>query len=105
MGVDIQRGAAGHVADDSAQRLDVHSMLQRGGGEGVPEIVEPEALTLRPLQHYLEPFPDGGRILLQKAVEVLPGDTPQTLQRRMFSVSAMTAFPKSFICPGSCLSR
>lgn len=62
MGVDIQRGAAGHVADDGAQRLDVHSVLQRGGGEGVPEIVEPEALTLRPLQHCLEPFPDGGRI-------------------------------------------
>ena len=29
--------------------------------------------------HLVNEIPDGGRILLQKAVEILPGDTPETL--------------------------
>ena len=33
--------------------------------------------------HLVNEIPDGGRILLQKAVEVLPGDTPEVLQRRV----------------------
>ena len=32
--------------------------------------------------HFVNEIPDGGEILFQKAVEVLPGDTPQILQRR-----------------------
>ena len=32
--------------------------------------------------HFVNEIPDGGRILLQKAVEILPGDTPEVLQRR-----------------------
>ena len=33
--------------------------------------------------HLVNEVPDGGRILLQKAVAVLEGDTPQTLQQRV----------------------
>ena len=33
--------------------------------------------------HIVNEIPDGGPILAQKAVEVLPGDTPETLQRRV----------------------
>ena len=33
--------------------------------------------------HLVNEIPDGGRILLQKAVDILPGDTPETLQRRV----------------------
>ena len=33
--------------------------------------------------HLVNEIPDGGRILLQKAVEILDGDTPETLQRRV----------------------
>jgi len=33
--------------------------------------------------HFVNEIPDGGEILLQKAVEVLPDDTPETLQRRV----------------------
>ena len=33
--------------------------------------------------HMVNEIPDGGPIVLQKAVEVLPGDTPETLQRRV----------------------
>ena len=33
--------------------------------------------------HFVNEIPDGGEILLQKAVDVLPGDTPEQLQRRV----------------------
>ena len=33
--------------------------------------------------HFVNEIPDGGEIILQKAVDVLPGDTPETLQRRV----------------------
>ncbi|MFA6844956.1 MAG: phosphoribosylglycinamide formyltransferase [Sphaerochaetaceae bacterium] len=33
--------------------------------------------------HYVNDIPDGGRILMQKAVAVRDDDTPQTLQRRV----------------------
>lgn len=33
--------------------------------------------------HFVNEIPDGGRIIRQKAVEVLPGDTPESLQRRV----------------------
>ena len=54
--------SAGHMADNGAQRLDVHAVFQGGGGEGVPQIMEPQALALRPFQHRLKPLPDGGRV-------------------------------------------
>ena len=31
--------------------------------------------------HFVNEVPDGGRILLQQPVDVLPGDTPETLHR------------------------
>ena len=33
--------------------------------------------------HFVNEIPDGGRIIAQKAVEVLDSDTPETLQRRV----------------------
>ena len=33
--------------------------------------------------HYVNEIPDGGEILMQKAVEVKDGDTPEVLQRRV----------------------
>ncbi|MBQ7397300.1 MAG: phosphoribosylglycinamide formyltransferase, partial [Clostridia bacterium] len=33
--------------------------------------------------HLVNEIPDGGRILLQKAVDILPEDTAETLQRRV----------------------
>lgn len=40
MGVSVQRGGAGHMAQDSGQRLDVHPIGQGVGGEGVTKLVE-----------------------------------------------------------------
>jgi len=33
--------------------------------------------------HYVNEIPDGGKIIAQKAVDILPGDTPEILQRRV----------------------
>ena len=45
--------------------------------------------------HLVNEIPDGGRILLQKAVEVLPGDTPETLQRRVMEQAEWTLLPQA----------
>ena len=43
--------------------------------------------------HLVNEIPDGGRILLQKAVEVLPGDTPEVLQRRVMEQAEWIILP------------
>ena len=45
--------------------------------------------------HYVNEIPDGGEILLQKAVSVLPGDTPQTLQRRVMEQAEWILLPQA----------
>lgn len=45
--------------------------------------------------HLVNAIPDGGRILLQKAVEVLPGDTPETLQRRVMEQAEWVLLPRA----------
>ena len=43
--------------------------------------------------HLVNEIPDGGRILLQKAVEILEGDTPETLQRRVMEQAEWKLLP------------
>ncbi|MBQ6266670.1 MAG: phosphoribosylglycinamide formyltransferase [Clostridia bacterium] len=43
--------------------------------------------------HFVNEIPDGGEILLQKAVEVLPGDTPEVLQRRVMEQAEWQLLP------------
>ncbi|MBO5543954.1 MAG: phosphoribosylglycinamide formyltransferase [Oscillospiraceae bacterium] len=43
--------------------------------------------------HFVNEIPDGGEILLQKAVEVLPDDTPETLQRRVMEQAEWKLLP------------
>ena len=45
--------------------------------------------------HMVNEIPDGGRILLQKAVEVLDGDTPETLQRRVMEQAEWILLPQA----------
>ena len=44
--------------------------------------------------HIVNAIPDGGPILAQKAVEVLPGDTPETLQRRVMEQAEWILLPR-----------
>ena len=43
--------------------------------------------------HLVNEIPDGGRILLQKAVEILPEDTAETLQRRVMEQAEWKLLP------------
>ena len=45
--------------------------------------------------HLVNEIPDGGRILLQKAVEVQPGDTPEVLQRRVMEQAEWVLLPQA----------
>ena len=45
--------------------------------------------------HLVNEIPDGGRILLQQAVEVLPGDTPEILQRRVMGRAEWVLLPRA----------
>ena len=45
--------------------------------------------------HLVNEIPDGGRILLQKAVDILPGDTAEVLQRRVMEQAEWILLPKA----------
>ena len=45
--------------------------------------------------HIVNEIPDGGKILLQKAVDILPFDTPETLQQRVMEEAEWVLLPQA----------
>lgn len=45
--------------------------------------------------HFVNEIPDGGEIVLQKAVAVLPGDTPEILQKRVMEQAEWVLLPQA----------
>ena len=45
--------------------------------------------------HFVNEIPDGGEIIAQKAVEVLDGDTPEILQRRVMEQAEWIILPQA----------
>lgn len=45
--------------------------------------------------HFVNEIPDGGEIVFQKAVEVLEGDTPELLQRRVMEQAEWKILPEA----------
>ena len=45
--------------------------------------------------HLVNEIPDGGRILLQKPVEIRPDDTPETLQKRVMEQAEWILLPQA----------
>ena len=45
--------------------------------------------------HYVNEIPDGGKIIAQKAVEVMDGDTPETLQKRVMEQAEWILLPQA----------
>ena len=45
--------------------------------------------------HFVNEIPDGGEIIAQKAVEILPGDTPEILQRRVMEQAEWILLPQA----------
>ena len=52
--------------------------------------------------HFVNEEPDGGPIILQKAVDILPGDTPEILQRRVMEQAEWHILPQAvaLFCQG-----
>lgn len=45
--------------------------------------------------HFVNEIPDGGKIIMQKAVEIKDGDTPETLQKRVMEQAEWKILPLS----------
>ncbi len=45
--------------------------------------------------HFVNEIPDGGEIIMQKAVYIEPGDTPETLQRRVMEQAEWKLLPQA----------
>ena len=45
--------------------------------------------------HFVNEIPDGGKIIMQKAVEILDSDTPETLQKRVMQEAEWKILPLS----------
>ncbi len=82
--------------------LNVHpSLIPSFCGKGFYGLHVHEAALARGVKltgatvHYVNEIPDGGRILLQKAVAVLPDDTPETLQRRVMEQAEWVILPQA----------
>ena len=45
--------------------------------------------------HFVNEIPDGGEIICQKAVDILPGDTPEILQRRVMEQAEWKLLPQA----------
>lgn len=89
--------------------LNVHPAL-------IPAFCGPGMYGLRPHQaalargckvtgatvHFVNEECDGGPILLQKAVDILPGDTPETLQKRVMVEAEWKLLPRAvaMVCSG-----
>jgi len=52
--------------------------------------------------HFVNEIPDGGKIILQKAVDILEGDTPELLQRRVMEEAEWKILPAAaeLVCKG-----
>ena len=82
--------------------INVHpSLIPSFCGKGMYGLRVHEAALARGVKvtgatvHFVNEIPDGGRILLQKAVEVLPDDTPETLQRRVMEQAEWQLLPQA----------
>ena len=82
--------------------LNVHpALLPAFGGKGFYGLHVHEAALKRGVKvtgatvHYVNEIADGGEIILQKAVDVLPDDTPETLQRRVMEQAEWLLLPRA----------
>jgi len=57
--------------------------------------------------HFVNEIPDGGRIIMQKAVSILPGDTAEVLQKRVMQEAEWEILPMSaeLVCAEMIKSR
>lgn len=82
--------------------LNVHpSLIPAFCGKGMYGLKVHEAALQRGVKvtgatvHLVNEIPDGGPILLQRAVEILPEDTPESLQKRVMEQAEWVLLPQA----------
>ena len=82
--------------------LNIHpSLIPSFCGKGMYGLKVHEAALARGVKvtgatvHFVNEIPDGGEIILQKAVAVEPGDTPEILQRRVMEQAEWQLLPRA----------
>ena len=113
-GLVVMAGFMTIISDRVVQRypnriINIHpSLLPSFGGGGFYGLRVHEAALARGVKitgatvHFVNEVCDGGPIILQKAVEVLPEDTPETLQRRVMEQAEWSLLPQAvaLFCQG-----
>jgi phosphoribosylglycinamide formyltransferase-1 len=82
--------------------INVHpSLLPSFGGAGYYGLKVHEAVLASGVKvtgatvHFVNEVCDGGKIILQKAVDVLGGDTPEILQKRVMTEAEQVILPQA----------
>jgi phosphoribosylglycinamide formyltransferase-1 len=82
--------------------VNIHpSLIPAFCGEGFYGIIPHEAALERGVKitgatvHFVNEIADGGEIIAQKAVEVLPDDTPDVLQKRVMEEAEWIILPEA----------
>lgn len=82
--------------------INVHpSLIPSFCGEGMYGLHVHEAALAKGVKvsgatvHFVNEEVDGGKIIAQKAVEVMPGDTPETLQKRIMQQAEWIILPQA----------
>ena len=95
------------LSEDFTRRFDhriinIHpSLIPSFCGEGFYGLKVHEAALQRGVKvtgatvHFVNEIPDGGEIIAQKAVEIQPGDTAETLQRRVMEEAEWILLPQA----------
>ena len=94
---------SGSFTDKYPKRiLNVHpSLIPSFCGEGFYGLRVHEAALQKGVKvtgatvHFVNQIPDGGEIIAQKAVDILPGDTPEVLQRRVMEQAEWLLLPRA----------
>lgn len=92
----------GLISEYANKIINVHpSLIPSFCGEGFYGLAVHEAALAKGVKltgatvHLVNEIPDGGKILLQKAVEVLDDDTAQSLQKRVMEEAEWILLPKA----------
>lgn len=97
------------VGEYRNRMINIHpSLIPAFCGEGCYGLHVHEAVLRRGVKvtgatvHFVNEVCDGGPIILQKAVEILPEDTPETLQRRVMEQAEWKLLPEAvaLFCSG-----
>ncbi|WP_343253175.1 phosphoribosylglycinamide formyltransferase [Ligaoa zhengdingensis] len=97
------------LAEYERRIINVHpSLIPSFCGDGFYGLRVHEAALARGVKvtgatvHFVNEITDGGEIILQKAVDILPGDTPEALQKRVMTEAEWVLLPKAvaLFCAG-----